>query len=76
MSNSESGNTGKLIGALLVGAAIGAALGILFAPGKGDDTRKKIFDKAKDLADDLTGKIKETMGDKNGFADPENEHPV
>jgi len=73
MSNSESGNTGKLIGALLVGAAIGAALGILFAPGKGDETRKKIFDKAKDLADDLTGKMKETMG---GFADPENEHPV
>lgn len=49
MENSNS--TGKLVGALLVGAAIGGILGILFAPEKGSETRKKLFSKGKDLKD-------------------------
>jgi gas vesicle protein len=36
---------------LLVGAAIGGILGILFAPEKGSETRKKLFAKGKDLKD-------------------------
>lgn len=51
-------NNGKLIAALLTGAAIGGALGILFAPDKGSDTRKKIADKSNDL----TGAVKEKFG--------------
>jgi gas vesicle protein len=47
----NSNNTGKLVGALLVGAAIGGILGILFAPEKGSETRKKLFAKGKDLKD-------------------------
>lgn len=49
----DSNNTGKLIGALLIGAAVGAALGILFAPDKGSETRKKIAGKTGDLSDTL-----------------------
>ncbi|HNV50388.1 MAG: YtxH domain-containing protein [Bacteroidales bacterium] len=51
-------STSFLIG-LLSGAAIGAALGILYAPDKGKVTRKKIAQKTEDLKDDILDKMDE-----------------
>ena len=50
----DSGNT---LLALLTGAAIGAGIGILYAPDKGTKTRKKIKKKAMETTDDLTSRI-------------------
>ncbi len=50
-----------LIG-LLSGAAIGAALGILFAPEKGEVTRKNLMKNAENLKDDLVEKMDEMKG--------------
>jgi len=46
-------SSGKLITGILAGIATGALLGILFAPDKGDETRKKISKKGNDLTDSL-----------------------
>ena len=53
--------TGKIIGALFLGALIGGALGVLFAPEKGSKTRRDIAEGAKDLTSDIKKKIKEEV---------------
>jgi gas vesicle protein len=50
-------NNGKILAALLMGAAAGATLGVLFAPDKGSETRKRIADRASELGDGLNSSI-------------------
>jgi gas vesicle protein len=51
--------SGKVLASVLAGAAAGAILGILFAPDKGTETRRKIAEKGTDLADSVKGKVGE-----------------
>lgn len=48
---SRERNSGIVLG-LLAGAAIGSILGVLFAPEKGSETRKRVRRKAEDLRDE------------------------
>lgn len=52
--------------AFIAGLAVGALAGLLFAPETGEDTRKRLTDKSKELADDLYDKfddLKDSMTD-------------
>ena len=60
MENSTN-DTKKIIGALLIGTAVGAAIGILFAPAKGTETRKKISETKEDFTDTMTDKFNEFL---------------
>jgi gas vesicle protein len=54
-----SNNNGKVLLGVLAGVAVGATLGILFAPDKGSNTRKKISKKGEDYAEGLEDKFNE-----------------
>lgn len=55
--------------ALLAGLAVGAVVGILFAPESGADTRGKISDKAGDLADNVKDKYQSAKEKLSSKAD-------
>jgi gas vesicle protein len=51
-------NTGKAALGILAGLATGAILGILLAPDKGSNTRRKIIGKGEGYVDDAKKKVK------------------
>ncbi|MFC7356170.1 YtxH domain-containing protein [Jejudonia soesokkakensis] len=53
-------NTGQTLLALLTGAAIGAGIGILYAPESGKKTRSKISKETKKAQKKLNKQLKET----------------
>lgn len=52
-----SDNSGNVLLALLAGAAVGAGIGILYAPDEGKKTRKKIKTKVIDAKHDITDRL-------------------
>ena len=52
-------NSSKVMIAVGAGVAIGGLLGVLFAPDKGSETRKKIADAGKKLGDKVKEKVNE-----------------
>lgn len=53
-------NTGSTLVALLTGALVGAGIAILYAPDKGENTRRRLNDEAKKAKDRLDKQFTET----------------
>lgn len=64
----KKSTTNFLIG-ILIGAAGGAIAGVLYAPDKGSETRKKIKDNAESLKDDVSEKFEEIKKQVNETVD-------
>lgn len=50
-------NTGNFLLGVLAGAAVGAIIGVLMAPDKGTETRKKVMKKGEDYTEALKDKF-------------------
>lgn len=64
-------STSKIIVSTLAGVGAGVLIGMLFAPEKGTETRRKIGEKYTDLSDGIKDKITElvdTVKDEYGVA--------
>jgi gas vesicle protein len=61
-------NSKVLIG-LLAGLAAGAALGLLFAPEKGTDTRDRLSQSIKDLSDSIKDKAADEINNLANLKD-------
>jgi len=61
MSDSRSKTILTLMAGALVGGAIGVAAGMLLAPDKGSETRRRVKDKLDDLAEEFSEKVDEIV---------------
>lgn len=55
-------NSSKIVLGVLGGIAVGAIAGVLFAPAKGTETRKKIVKKGSDYSNDFKNKFEDLYG--------------
>ncbi|WP_372474450.1 YtxH domain-containing protein [Capnocytophaga sp. ARDL2] len=66
--------TGNTLVAILAGAAVGAVAGILLAPERGSDTRKKISKGFKEGKDEVACKIEELKNQLVGLISSKKEN--
>ena len=69
MSREDAGST---MITLLVGAAVGAGLGLLLAPRSGKETREKLkdwLDDHRDLGEELLAKVKDAIPKKHNHVE-------
>lgn len=59
MSNQQSIGAGGVLFAFMAGAAVGAAVALLFAPATGEDTREYLSQRAKEGRDRATEAAKQ-----------------
>jgi gas vesicle protein len=62
MSEQGEGGGGSGFGAFLLGIAVGAVVGFLFAPEAGDDTRRKLSKRLRNLRDVAEEKVNDVRG--------------
>jgi gas vesicle protein len=60
-------STGKALVGLIVGAAVGVAAGILFAPDKGTETRKDLSKKADEIGKEVSSQVGKKMEEMKSY---------
>lgn len=65
----QTNNNLRIVSALLLGAAVGGILGIIFAPDKGSETRRKIMAKGEDLTDAMKEKFEDFLAEVKSDAE-------
>jgi gas vesicle protein len=69
MTDEEQGGSGGGFGWFLVGLGIGAAIGVLYAPQAGTDTRETLAEGARERAEYLKQKSKDAAAQVNTYVD-------
>ena len=59
-------NVKNVIGLVLAAGGIGVAIGILLAPASGKETKAKLLEGGRKLANNLTGYVEESIGSIKG----------
>ena len=62
-------NTNKILTAVGAGIVVGTIVGVLFAPEKGSETRKKISGQGKKIVEDVQNKFRSGRNKFNDLAD-------
>ena len=65
----EESGSGSAFGWFLVGLGIGAAIGVLYAPQAGTDTRESLAEGARERAEYLKQKSKDAAAQVNSYVD-------
>ncbi len=73
MADEEQSGGGNGFGWFLVGLGIGAAIGVLYAPQAGTDTRDSLAEGARERAEYLKKKSKEAAAQVNTYVDASKE---